>query len=50
MLRISADLGLFRSLAEGGVSLTVTQIAELTRASPPFLGNDICDARIYLES
>ncbi|KAJ6187511.1 hypothetical protein N7519_002419 [Penicillium mononematosum] len=37
MLRISADLGLFRSLAESDVSLTVAKIAELTRASPPFL-------------
>ncbi|KAJ5236461.1 hypothetical protein N7489_006552 [Penicillium chrysogenum] len=37
MLRISADLGLFRSLAESDASLTVTKIAELTRASPQFL-------------
>jgi hypothetical protein len=50
MLRISADLGLFRSLAESDASLTVTKIAELTKASPQFLGNDIWDGRIYFES
>ncbi|CAG8888306.1 unnamed protein product [Penicillium egyptiacum] len=37
MLRISADLGLLRSLAKSDVSLTVTQIAALSRASPAFL-------------
>ncbi|KAJ6138196.1 O-methyltransferase family 2 [Penicillium samsonianum] len=37
MLRIGADLGLFRSLTRSDVSLTVTQIAELTGSSPPFL-------------
>lgn len=40
MLRIGADLGLFRSLTRSDVSLTVTQIAELTGSSPPFLGNE----------
>ncbi|KGO45702.1 Winged helix-turn-helix transcription repressor DNA-binding [Penicillium expansum] len=37
ILRISADLGLLRSLAGTNQSLNVTQIADLTGASPPFL-------------
>ncbi|KAJ5185135.1 O-methyltransferase family 2 [Penicillium cf. griseofulvum] len=37
MLRISADLGLLRSLTRSDVSLSITQIAELTGGSPPFL-------------
>ncbi|KAF9248729.1 hypothetical protein DTO013E5_1479 [Penicillium roqueforti] len=37
MLRICADLGLLRSLARSDAPLTVTQIAELTGASPLLL-------------
>ncbi|KAJ5514342.1 O-methyltransferase family 2 [Penicillium fimorum] len=37
MLRIGADMGLFRSLARSDVSLSTMQIAEITGASPPFL-------------
>ncbi|KAJ5384780.1 O-methyltransferase family 2 [Penicillium concentricum] len=37
MLRIGADMGLFRSLTRSDVSLTIMQIAEITGASPPLL-------------
>ncbi|OQE46328.1 hypothetical protein PENCOP_c001G00779 [Penicillium coprophilum] len=37
MLRISADLGLLRSLASSDTSLTVVEISDLTGASSPFL-------------
>ncbi|KAJ5960189.1 O-methyltransferase family 2 [Penicillium vulpinum] len=37
MLRISADLGILRTLARTGVSLTVAQLEELTGASPSLL-------------
>lgn len=41
MLRTSADLGLLRHLTESDKPLTVTQIADLTKASPALLGNDL---------
>lgn len=41
MLRTSADLGLLRHLTKSDKPLTVTQIADLTGASPSLLGNDL---------
>lgn len=41
MLRTSADLGLLRHLTESDKPLTVTQIGDLTGASPALLGNDL---------
>lgn len=38
MLRTSADLGLLRYLTKSDKPLTVTQLANLTGASPPLLG------------